>query len=59
MIKHGQVVTGETPSVVGGRPATDIVSGEPVVKGETLRDPGLVKLAEALAAEYQEDDPDA
>lgn len=48
MIKHGNVVVGETPSVESGRPSQTIKNGEPVRRNETPSDPGLRKLASVI-----------
>lgn len=54
MIKTGRVQPGKTPSVVSGRPSTEIVDEEPVLHGERPVDPGLKKLASTFGTSEKE-----
>ena len=56
MIKTGKVEIGKTPSVVSGKRSTKLREGEPVRKQEKPTDPGLKKLASALAADEDKDE---
>lgn len=48
--KNGRVEEGKTPSVISGKPCTEIVQGEPVCRGEEkeLVDPGLERVKKAF-----------
>lgn len=48
MVKNGRVEIGKSPSVVSGKCATTIVSGEAIRYGEIDQIPDLEKLAASL-----------